>query len=86
VVFKIFASFGLCEKMLLKSKISNFLSLISSLIYLLGNPHSWNIIKSSVNGAYMERLYYRRHNKSGNPSSPKKIAMEGLHNHQFKLR
>jgi hypothetical protein len=34
----------------------------------------------------MEGLYYHHHNKSGNPSSPKKIEMEGLHNHQFKPR
>jgi hypothetical protein len=74
------------EKMLLKSKISNSLSLINSLIYLHENPHSWNITKSSVNEAYMERLYYRRHNKSGNTSSPKKFEMEGLHDHQFEPR
>jgi hypothetical protein len=106
VVFKIFASFGLCdhvhsfmaivhidacwlamsEKTLLKSKILNSLSLINSLNYLCENPHSWSTIKSSVNEAYMERLYYLRHNKNGNPSSPRKIEMEGLHNHQFEPR
>jgi hypothetical protein len=72
--------------MLLKSKTSNSLSLINSLIHLLKNLHSWNIINSSVNKAYLERLYYCRHTKSGNSSSPKKFEMEGLHNHQFEPR
>jgi hypothetical protein len=34
-----------------------------------------------VNVVYLERLYDRRHIKSGNPSSPKKFEMEGHHNH-----
>jgi hypothetical protein len=34
----------------------------------------------------LERLYDRRHNKSGNTSSPKKFEMEGLHDHQFEPR
>jgi hypothetical protein len=72
---------AMSEKTLLKSKISNSLSLINSLIYLHENPRSWNIIKSSMNEAYIERLYYHRHIKSGNPSSPNKFEMEGLHNH-----
>jgi hypothetical protein len=31
----------------------------------------------------MERLYYCCQNKSGNASSPKKLEIEALHNHQF---
>jgi hypothetical protein len=77
---------AMSEKTFLKSKISNSLSLINSLIYLRENPLSWNIIKTSVNEAYMERLYYHHHNKSGNTSSPKKFEMEGLHDHQFEPR
>jgi hypothetical protein len=56
------------------------------LFYLRENNHSWNIIKLSVNEAYMERLDYHHLIKSGNPSSPKKFQMEGHHNHQFKSR
>jgi hypothetical protein len=53
--------------------------------YLPDNPRSWNIIKSSVNKVYIG-LYSRRHDKSGNPSSPKKIEIEGLPDHQIKPR
>jgi hypothetical protein len=39
-----------------------------------------------VNEVYLKRLYDRCHIKSGNPSSPKKFEMEGLHNRHFKPR
>jgi hypothetical protein len=39
-----------------------------------------------VNEDYLERLHDYHHIKSGNPSSPKKFEMEGLHNHQFEPR
>jgi hypothetical protein len=42
-------------------------------------------MKSSVNEVYIG-LYSRRHDKSGNPSSPKKIEIEGLSDHQIKPR
>jgi hypothetical protein len=54
--------------------------------YLRENPHSWNIIKSSVNKAYIEGIYSRHHDKSDNPLGPKKNEMEGLHDHQIKPR
>jgi hypothetical protein len=73
------------EETLLKSKVSNSISFISSLIYLCENPLSWNIIKLSVN-VLMERLYYHRHTKSGNPLSPKKFEMDGLYINQFEPR
>jgi hypothetical protein len=56
------------------------------LIYLCENIQSWNIINSSVNEGYLERLYDHHHIKSGNPSSPKKFEIEGLHNRQVQLR
>jgi hypothetical protein len=64
-------------------KISNSLSLINSLNYSRENLLSWNIINSSGNNAYLERLCDHRYTKSGNSSSPKKFEMEGLHIHQF---
>jgi hypothetical protein len=73
------------EETLLKSKVSNSISFISSLIYLCENPLSWNIIKLSVN-VLMERLYYHCHTKIGNPSSPKKFETEGLYINQFEPR
>jgi hypothetical protein len=71
------------------SQVQKFLILYlssNSLIYHPENPHSWNIIKLSVNEAYLEILYDRHHIKNGNPSSPKKFEMEGLHNYQFEQR
>jgi hypothetical protein len=47
------------EKTLLKSKKSQTLN------YFLENPHSWNIIKSSVNEAYIYGLNSHLVNKSG---------------------
>jgi hypothetical protein len=102
VVFKIFASLGLCDHIysfmaivyivcLLAShewkdasQVHNSQSLINSLNYLRENLQSWNIIKSSVNEAYIEGLNSRCHDKSGNLSSPKKIEMDGLHDHQIR--
>jgi hypothetical protein len=43
----------------------NSQSLTNALNYLCENPHSWNIIKSSVNEAYIEGFYSHRHDKSG---------------------
>jgi hypothetical protein len=74
------------ERRFSSPKIANSLSLINSLIYLRENLHSWNINNSSVNEAYLERLYDHRHIKSRNPSSPKKFEMEGLHNHEVEPR
>jgi hypothetical protein len=73
-------------KTLLKSKISNSISLINSLMYLRENLHSWNIINSIVNEDYLDRIYDHHNIKSGHPSCPKKFEMEGLHNHQFEPR
>jgi hypothetical protein len=53
-------------------QVHNSQFLINSLNYLRENPHSWDIIKSSVNETYIEGLYSRRHDKSGNPSNSKK--------------
>jgi hypothetical protein len=61
----------------------NSLSLINSINCPCENLHSWDIINSSVNEDYLEKLYDRHHIKSGNLSSPKKFEMEGFHNHQF---
>jgi hypothetical protein len=47
------------EKTLLKSEILKFLN------YFLENPHSCNIIKSSVNEAYIQGFNYHLDDKSG---------------------